>query len=449
VNKPITPQGPPGHTETAQLDRTGKIGLILLIVVVGFVVSVFYHYDLGVWYGSPYPYNTPLFDPGAHGTDYSNNIQLSKELNPYLGSAASTWYPVLNMVFYLFSLRVGPGHTMVMSVQVYTLLIVLALAWFSFTYLKADKLWERLTATFVFTFMTYPVLFALDRGNVESLMLVLLLFFIYFYQRRRFLISSVFLALAITTKLYPLFLLVLYVPEKKYREIGITVGLSVVLTLACLMCFKGGFLANLRFLLAGENLHTASALAGDLHAFLDNNNIVQRGVTLFTIIKVFLIETGTIAGVDMPRFLSIYFATAVAATILVAGYVTFIERELWKRAALLVIAMLLLPQLSAEYKMIHLLIPLFLFVNSTEQSRADTIYALLFGLLLIPKDYYLFPGTISDAGVHDISIAVFLNPAIMLLMSSMIVASGLGRWLTVRRQRRPCLPLVEQGFAGR
>jgi len=353
------------------------------------------------------------------------------------------------VLFYLFSLRVGPGHTMVMSVQVYSLLTVLALAWFCFTYLKADKLWERLTRTFVFTLMTYPVLFALDRANVESLMLVLLLFFIYFFQRRRFLISSVFLALAITTKLYPLFLLVLYVPEKKYREIGIAVGLSVVLTLACLMCFKGSFLANLRFLLAGENLRTASALAGDLHAFLENNDIVQRGVTLFMVIKVLLIETGTIAGLDMPRLLSIYFATAVAAAILVAGYVAFIERELWKRAALLVIAMLLLPQLSAEYKMIHLLIPLFLFVNSTEQSRADTIYALLFGLLLIPKDYYVFPGIISDAGVHDISISVFLNPAIMLLMSSMIIVSGLRSWREARRQRHPSPLPVEQGFAGR
>jgi hypothetical protein len=408
------------------------------------MASVFYHYVMGVYLGRGYPFNTPLYLPRLVGTDFTDNIQMNKGLNPYLGSAVSTWYPVLNALFYVFSLRVGPGHTMVMPVQLYSLLVVLALAWLSYTYLKAHGLWERLTGTFVFTFMSYPVLFALDRGNPETLILVLLLFFIHFYQRRQFLASSVFLALAITTKLYPVFLLVLFVPEKKYREIGFTVVLSVALTLACLACFKGGFLANLSFLLTGKNLHTVG-----FDCYLGGNHLVQRGVSLFTVIKVFLIETGY--GMQhMYRLLCLYVATAVAAAILVVGYVTFIERELWKRAAILVIAMLLLPQISADYKMAHLLIPLFLFTNSTEQSRTDGIYALLFGLLMIPKDYYFLSRTFSDAGgAHDISISIFLNPAIMLLMSSMIIVSGLRRWQKARRQRHPYAPPVEQGFARR
>jgi hypothetical protein len=330
------------------------------------------------------------------------------------------------MVFHLFSLRLGPGRTVAMPVGVYSLLFALALAWFSLGYVKAGNRWESLTRVFVFTFMTYPVLFAIDRGNIETLLLILLLAFIYFFQRRRFLISSVFLALAIAMKLYPLFLLVLFVPEKKHREIGFAVVLSAVLTLTCLMCFKGGFLANLRFLLAGGNLHSALVSGEDM--WLGNTSFVQRGVTLFTAIKVLLIETGAIARVDMAKLLSSYVMTAMAAAILVAAYVILIERELWKMVALLIFAILVLPQISADYKMILILIPLFLFVNSTERSRADTVYALLFGLLLIPKDYYLFSRTLSESG-HDISIAVFLNPAMMLLMSAMIIASGLRRWL--------------------
>ncbi|HTW92111.1 MAG TPA: hypothetical protein VMH22_10430, partial [bacterium] len=190
-----------------------------------------------------------------------------------------------------------------------------------------------------------------------------------------------------------------------------------------------------------------SALTGNLPEFLVRNNYVQRSVTLFMAIKVILVETGTVMGVNMRGIAFIYVATAVVAAILITGYVTFVERELWKRTALLVIAMLLLPPLSTEYKLIHLLIPLFLFVNSTEQSRADAIYALLFGLLLIPKDYYLFPKSISDSGVPDISIAIFLNPAIMLLMSSLIIAGGLRRWRQARRQRHPYPLPVEQSLA--
>jgi hypothetical protein len=409
-----------------QLDREDKIALAMLVIVVGFVASVIYHHVLAAWFGLGYPYNTPLFSPGDSFSDYTNYIRLNRDLNPYLGTSASfasTYYPLTNLVFYLFSLRSGTGQTAAMPVGLYSLLFALALVWFSSVYLKADDHWRYLTRVFVFSFMTYPVLFALDRGNIETLLLILLLAFIYFFQRRRFWISSVFLALAIAMKLYPLFLLVLFVPEKKYREIGFTVALSVVLTIACLMCFKGGFLANLRFLLTGANVHTFY-----YDAFVGYNNLVQRGVSLFTVIKVLLIETGGIAGVDMARLMSCYVVLAAAAAVLVAAYVIFIERELWRMVGLLVFAVLLLPTRSADYRMILLLIPLFLFFNAAEQSRADVFYALLFALLLIPKDYYLLPKTLSDDGAHDISIAVFLNPAIMMLMSSMIMASGLRRW---------------------
>jgi hypothetical protein len=409
----------------------------MLIVIAGFVASVFYHYVQGVWAGRPYPYNTSLFKPEVHGTDYTNNIQFVKDLNPYLGPVASTWYPVLNMLFFVFSLRVGPGHTMVMSLQLYTLLVVLALAWFSFIYLKTDRLSEHLTRTFVFTFMTHPILFALDRGNPETAILVLLLLFTFFYQRRQFIISSVFLALAVTTKLYPVFLIVLFLPERKYRAIVLTIALSVALTLACLACFKGGFLANLQFLLAGGNLRSANALTGNLPEFLSRNNYVQRSVALFMVAKVMLIKTGTVMNVHMRTLGVIYVATAVVAATLTAAYVAFVERVLWKRTALLVIALLVLPPLSTEYKLVYLLIPMFLFVNSAEKSRADAIYALLFGLLLIPKDYYLFPKSISDSGAHDISIAIFLNPAIMLLMSSLIIAGGLRRWQKEHHVKHP------------
>ncbi len=75
--------------------------------------------------------------------------------------------------------------------------------------------------------------------------------------------------------------------------------------------------------------------------------------------------------------------------------------------------MLLLPQVTFDYKMIHLYIALMLFLNSQKQSPYDILYAILFGLLLIPKDYlYIQP---------DISIAVFLNPLLMLMIAGTIL----------------------------
>jgi hypothetical protein len=89
------------------------------------------------------------------------------------------------------------------------------------------------------------------------------------------------------------------------------------------------------------------------------------------------------------------------------------EKEFWRRVSLLVFMMLLLPLVTFDYKMIHLYIALMLFLNSQKQSQYDILYTILFGLLFIPKDYILLHS--------DISIAVFLNPLLMLMIAGTIL----------------------------
>jgi hypothetical protein len=89
---------------------------------------------------------------------------------------------------------------------------------------------------------------------------------------------------------------------------------------------------------------------------------------------------------------------------------------------------LVLPQLSGDYKLIHLFIPLFLFFNAQKSSRLDWLYALMFGLLLIPKDYYWFGKVISDNGTHDISISMIINIIILVGMFLLIMGTGLEKW---------------------
>jgi hypothetical protein len=154
--------------------------------------------------------------------------------------------------------------------------------------------------------------------------------------------------------------------------------------------------------------------------------MVQRGVSLLTFIKLLSIETGVLRGLDDGRFLSCYFVSAGVIGLLVVLYVVLVEKEMWRRTALLVFAMLLLPHISADYKLLHLYLPLFLFVNSASRSRLDHLFVVLFGLLLIPKDYYYFSQVISDAlGANDISVAVPANISIIMLMSLIIVVEGI------------------------
>jgi hypothetical protein len=221
-------------------------------------------------------------------------------------------------------------------------------------------------------------------------------------------------------KIFPAVLLLLYLPKKKYRELVLSIGITALLTLGSLLLFKGGLKANINFLLHGSNFSFST-----LVSFLGPGNMVQRGVTLFTFFKIIFLETGWIAKIDMAQFLSIYIKLAALSFIPLAAYVVFVEKILWRRVALLVFSMLLLPQISADYKLMHIYLPMFLFMISDDHSRLDIIYLLIFGLLMIPKDYAYYSHVASDAGASDISISVMINMTIMLLMSGLIIVSGL------------------------
>jgi hypothetical protein len=94
---------------------------------------------------------------------------------------------------------------------------------------------------------------------------------------------------------------------------------------------------------------------------------------------------------------------------------------------ILVGAVLLFPHISVDYKLLHLFIPLFLFINFNKKGKFDLFYIIIFALLLIPKDYYMFSKIISDSCFSDISIAVVLNITLLILMLCLIITDGLGR----------------------
>jgi hypothetical protein len=126
----------------------------------------------------------------------------------------------------------------------------------------------------------------------------------------------------------------------------------------------------------------------------------------------------------MTRVLSIYIKLILIIFIALAGYVVFIEKIFWKKVSILIFAMILLPHISADYRLIYIFMPLFLFINSAERDKYDMFYVIAFGLLLIPKDYYIFSKAISDSGFSDISIAVVLNILIIIAMMAVIIIDG-------------------------
>jgi hypothetical protein len=298
---------------------------------------------------------------------------------------------------------------------------------FTILYIYPENPQKHISELFIISLLTYPILFTIDRGNLESLLLISLLIFIFSYEKKKYLLGAVFLSFAIAMKLFPIVFLCLFLADKRYKEIVFTGLFASLLTIFSLMFFKGGFFENFMQLISGANLvHLNRFLGGDL--------IVQRGVALFTLIKIIFIETDLLQKVNMTQFLSIYIKIAIIMFLSIAAYVVFLEKDFWKRVAILVIAMLLLPQVSADYKLIHIFIPLFLFINAPRPSRLDWLYIVLFGLLLIPKDYYLLSKVFSEGGTADISISVIINHIVLIIMLLLIIGTGLKNWISPEKE---------------
>jgi hypothetical protein len=102
------------------------------------------------------------------------------------------------------------------------------------------------------------------------------------------------------------------------------------------------------------------------------------------------------------------------------------EKEFWKKVALLVFSMLLFPHVSADYRLIHLFVPLYLFINKSNDDSHDLAYVIIFSSLLITKSYYYYrfdPRT----GIVPFStdLSVILNPAIMISGILLIICTGI------------------------
>jgi hypothetical protein len=85
---------------------------------------------------------------------------------------------------------------------------------------------------------------------------------------------------------------------------------------------------------------------------------------------------------------------------------------LWKKVTILVLSFIVLPQISFDYKLVSLTIPLMLFIGSDEQSKYNVHFSILFGLLLIPKDYFMI--------VSDVSISIIINPLLIFILLCLI-----------------------------
>ena len=202
---------------------------------------------------------------------------------------------------------------------------------------------------------------------------------------------------------------------------------AILITLLSLLFFKGGLVANFLYLLSMANINNNWIIINFIS--LTSENWVQRSVSLLTLVKIIIIEFQlNPSPFVVENFSKIYSVLSAILAIPLSIYTIFFEKEMWKKVALIIFAMLLLPSVSADYKLLLVYLPLVLFLNAEGEGCLDPVYTILFALLFIPITYYFLPTVVSENKIHEISIGVVIRIVDMLVFCLVIIGSGIWKW---------------------
>ena len=380
------------------------INLVSITIFIGFLLAALQIYINAIYNDLPYPHNTFLFYPGVRFTDLTGLASGCADLNPYFQENFSAQLPFANFLAFLFSKVPMP------SMIVLFVILIMAPIFLVYYHFLSKTTDQAFLNSCIISAMNYPVLFTLDRGNLEGIVfLFIFLGITSLLLYKGVIIPIMCLGFAIALKGYPLIFLFIAFVNRSYIVIYGSIIFATLLSFVSLASFSGGFLPNMLFLFEGKNF-THHVI---MDIFISNPLSVQRGVSLFTTFKVLIGLWNPENTIDYKAILPIYKTAAAFMSVPMLALAYGLRQLPWKCVYVITAAAVLLPHLSAHYKLILFLLPLLLFIISEKRRSLDLLYAFLFGLLLIPKPYLYLTTFSSDSPGRDISIAVIIDPLII------------------------------------
>ena len=401
-----------------------RIEMFAGIVFAGLALACIYHATLESL-GFKFPWNTFLFMPEDRFNDWHNSVAAAGTRNPYYsgGRALSTYFPVTYLVFLLgVKLPRAVSTAVYLGISMSSLAASIILAW---QYLRplsvsASRLGNPDRRLLLLAcFFSYPVLFALDRGNLDVWIASLCLIHVATLRTRYYALGFAAIAFAISMKAYPLAFLALAVAERKYRPVvlcAIAAGMMTVLTLAGMW---DGFAHNLNGLQLNLRGYYRLYVLGSHSLFASSDP--YNGIRSFALIganawQQFIAPTTPAPNVLKwsENILQIYSLLSLGFALLCALFVLAIPAPRWRRIMAVCLVALLFPNVASDYKL-TLLLPgtLALLLDSDATDRRSQIAFLTLCLLMIPKSYYFAYGT----GLTNI-----INPLLLIVLSKCVLA---------------------------
>ena len=424
----------PRAESSARFTREEKLTLASLVVVVGFLAAVVFHYWQGAYEGAHYPHDTYLFRPsdtlhfvepvGTRRHAFSDLLAVcihARARRPYsaaIPAPEGAWrpfpsnYPPLGAMI-AWPLTLVPYRWAIAAFLTCSVAGMVAFGW---RWFRVGKPALDAIHIVALCLMPYPVHVLLDRGNIEIAVFAVLAVGAAFLARRRCGPAAGALGTAVALKIFPAVYLPLLLHRCGRRGVAVCVGVAAVTSCLALLAMASPPWESVR-----QFVEILFGFSGKMDESL-NSATLSSGLYAPVAVVGWYAETYPSLRPLAAVLRTSYPALAVA---LFAGaaWLTLAGRlRLWEAATLATLCMVALPKASPDYRLIHLLIPLALFVHSRASRGQGIAVTTLFGLLLVPKAWlWIAP---------EVSIGAVVNPACMVALAGVVV------WGAMRRRQR-------------
>jgi hypothetical protein len=400
-----------------------KLTWTLAIMVAGVLVALLWQGYCGWFLGLAYPYNTFLFVPDSRFSDTAEMMVSSVQPDPYADPQA-VYGPFAWLVLRFFSFL--PDQLVVIgfffiSVAFLFLLLVELLGPICRT--EAGGVVAAL-ALFAFSF---PVLICFDRGNAEIVLALLVASAIFLMSRAHYGFAALCLVPAICIKMYPAFLLVLFVRQRKpgwaivsMVAVGVVTALSLHgLSLSLSSAWESYQRNTINF--------TRTTILGNL--------MLENSASPWNAFKVIVASAGKWGLMEPVDFsfngpficaaYSVYVGGLGLLAMLLAIYAGVVEKEFARAAMVILLFLSFSVPTGGDYRLLHAEIALVTLITLKSKRAHDWIVLVMLALVMVPKKEIIlsYLGK-TESGFADVSLNVVLNPVLLLGALFLLVWDG-------------------------
>ena len=241
--------------------------------------------------------------------------------------------------------------------------------------------------------LSWPLYFALQRGNLDALLWFPLLGGVWALTKRRFIFGACLIGLASAFKLYPVVLLALLLPARHYRALLCGVAAFLVMSFGAIVWL--GPTPSIAF----HATQSGIAQFTSQYALHYDSQSIGYDHSLFSCIKSLIpsAKYGTLLKADRAYLI-------IAGVLVTVTFFITVSRRPWQNQLLLVTTTaLMLPSTSFDYSLLGLYTPFVFLVlssfslqhrRSKSQSRWFLITLVLFAFLLAPETFLALDGRV-------------------------------------------------------